>query len=296
MSQFLELIINGVSLGFVYALIALGFTIVFRANRVVNFAHTKVLLLGAYVIALLHDRIGFAGALIVGIASASIASALIEILLVRRLRYADHTTLAILTIAVNVLLTTELTREIGSSILTLGDPFGSGVVHFGGLTLPATRIAAAATGLVIVAVLAYVMRRSSWGLAMRCSAENPETAALMGIRLNRVAVAAWALAGAVAAIGGLFLTTFPTPGVTPNVALVALGAFPAAIIGGLDSLPGAVVGGITIGIVTNLTAGYQDHLGAFGPGLADVTPFLVMVLALLARPAGLFGKAQVSRV
>jgi branched-chain amino acid transport system permease protein len=131
---------------------------------------------------------------------------------------------------------------------------------------------------------------------MRSAAEDGEAAALMGIRLNLVATGAWALAGALAALGGVFFTTFPTPGVDASVGLGALSAFPAAILGGLDSVAGAVAGGLIIGVVATLTAGYQNDLAFLGRGLGDVAPYVVMVLVLLARPSGLFGTRELTRV
>jgi branched-chain amino acid transport system permease protein len=296
MNQFIELLINGISLGFVYALVALGFTIVFRATQVVNFAHGSLLLLGAYVMARTHGSLGFAGAVLAGIAAAALCAALIEILFIRRVRGADLGTLAILTIGVDILLATELTREIGSDTLGLGDPWRDHVVNVGSVTIPQARVAAAVVGLILLAVLGLALRYLDWGVAMRSAAEDGEAAALMGIRLGRIAAGAWALAGALAAVGGLFFTTFPTAGVDANDGLFALSAFPAAIVGGLDSIAGAVVGGLSIGVVVSLAAGYQDQLSFLGRGLSGVAPYVVMMLVLLFRPAGLFGRRQASRV
>jgi branched-chain amino acid transport system permease protein len=150
----------------------------------------------------------------------------------------------------------------------------------------------------IVLLLAFlvVFKFSDWGLAMRSAAEDGETAALMGIRLGRVSAAVWALAGALAAIGGIFLVTFPTPGVDANVGLVALAAFPAAVLGGLDSVTGAVVGGLVIGVVVTLVGGYQSDIAFLGRGLQDVAPYVVMLLVLLVRPSGLFGTRELPRV
>jgi branched-chain amino acid transport system permease protein len=296
MSTFAELLLAGVSLGFVYALVALGFTVIFRATGVVNFAHGSILLLGAYVIARAHPVLGFAGAALAGIAAATLAATLIQVVLIARIRHADPGTLAILTIGANILLTTELTRELGSSILPLGDPWGDRVLRAGGVTIPEARAAAGIAGLGLLLVLGGALRYLPSGLAMRAAADDAEAAALMGVRLHRVAMGSWALAGALAAVGGLFFTTFPTPGVGPNVALVALSAFPAVIIGGLDSVAGAVTGGLIVGVVVTLTAGYSSDLSFLGGGIADVMPWAVMVLVLLFRPAGLFGRKQASRV
>jgi branched-chain amino acid transport system permease protein len=296
MSTLVQLVVAGISLGFVYALVALGFTVIFRATDVVNFAHGSILLLGAYVIARAHAALGFAGAVAAGIAAAALAAAVIQVLLIARIPRADPGALAILTIGVSIVMTTELTRELGSSILDIGDPWGSRVLLAGGISLPEARVAAGLAGLILLVALGAGLRYLPAGLAMRAAAEDAEAAALMGIRLGRVAAGAWALAGGLAAVGGLFFTTFPTPGVQPGVALVALSAFPAVIIGGLDSILGAVVGGLLIGLVVTLAAGYQNDLSFLGGGLGDVAPWAVMILVLLLRPAGLFGRGQASRV
>jgi branched-chain amino acid transport system permease protein len=295
-TQFVELLLSGLSLGFVYALVALGFVMIFKATHAVNFAHGSVLLLGAYVIARTHDGLGFAGAVLVGIASAAALAALVHLVLLRPLRGASADTLSIVTIGVDILLLTELTREIGSDALSIGDPWRNDVVHLGEFAIPEARVAAAVVAVIVLAAFWAAFKFTDYGIAMRSAAEDGQAAALMGIRVNRVAAGAWALAGALAAIGGVFLTTFPTPGVDQQTGLAALAAFPAAILGGLDSLLGAVVGGLVIGVVVTMTAGYQGELAFLGRGLSDVMPYVVMVLVLLWRPSGLFGTRELTRV
>jgi branched-chain amino acid transport system permease protein len=295
-TQFIELLISGISLGFVYALIALGFVIIFKAGRVINFAHGSLLLLGAYVIARLHGSLGFGLAVLVGVVATALVGVLVQVLILRRARGASAQTLTIVTIGVDILLATELTRRIGTKVLSIGDPWRDQVVHVGSVSIPEARIAAAIVAILILAGFLAAFRFSGWGIALRASSEDGETAALMGIRLGRVATGAWALAGALAAVGGVFFTTFPTPGVDANVGLTALSAFPAAILGGLDSVVGAVVGGLVIGVVVTMTAGYQDDLSFLGRGLSDVAPYVVMLLVLLVRPSGLFGTRELTRV
>ena len=296
MNQFVTLFVGGLFLGAIYALVALGFVTVFRATGVINFAQGSMLLLGAYVIGRTHDSLGFWPAVVLGILVAAFAGALIDIVLMRRVRRSDLGTLAILTIGVDILLATELTREIGTDVLSVGAPWGSKVVEFAGIRVAESRALAGLVALVLVAALAAAVKLTDWGIAMRSAAEDGETAGLMGIRLNRVAAGAWALAGALAAVGGLFLTSFPAAGVTGGVGLVALGAIPAVVLGGFDSPGGAVVGGLLIGVVSVLAAGYQDELSFLGRGLGAVAPFAVMLLVLLVRPSGLFGTREVTRV
>jgi branched-chain amino acid transport system permease protein len=295
-NQFGELLISGISIGFVYALIVLGFVLVFKATRVVNFAHGSVLLIGAYVIARTHRDLGFVGAIAVGVAVAAVVAFLIQFLFIRRVRGATADVLTILTLGVNILLATEMTRRIGDATLAIGDPWRDHITHLGSFAIPQARVAAAVVAVILLAILLVIFRFTDWGLAMRSAADDGETAALMGIRLTRVAAGVWALAGAVAAIGGIFLTTFPTPGVDANTGLVALAAFPAAILGGLDSVLGAVIGGLIIGVTVTLVNGYQDELAFLGRGLGDVAPYVVMLIVLLVRPSGLFGTKGVTRV
>ncbi len=296
MNQLLTLLLTGLSLGCIYALIAIGFVVVFKSTRVLNFAHGSILLLGAYVMGRTHQDLGFWPAVVLGIAAAALAAALVELVVMRRVRGADLGTLAILTLGVDILMLTELTRRIGSDVFTTGAPWGSAVVALGDIRIPESRVIAAGVAVVLVAILAAAFKYTDWGVAMRSAADDGETASLMGIRLNRVALTAWALAGALAAVAGLFLASFPSPGIDARIGLVALAAIPAWVLGGFDSMPGAVVGGLVVGVVASLTAGYQDDLLFLGRGLGDVAPYVVMLVVLLVRPSGLFGTKEITRV
>jgi branched-chain amino acid transport system permease protein len=296
-SQFVELLVNGLSLGCIDALIALGFVIVFKATRVVNFAYGSLLLLGAYTVGRYHDALGFGGAVLLSIGVTAAAAALIGAVLLRRTRLADPGTLAILTLGVDIVLVTELTRRIGTDLLTTGDPWGAEVVTIGSAHIPQTRIVAAAVAVALVTAFLAVLRFTDWGVALRASAERPATATLMGIRLSRTAASTWVLAGSLAAVAGVFFTAFPSPGIGGTVGQLALGAaVPAAVLGGLDSTTGALVGGLAVGLTATFAAGYADQLAFLGRGFANVAPYVVMLLVLLVRPSGLFGSREVTRV
>ncbi|TDB87650.1 branched-chain amino acid ABC transporter permease [Actinomadura sp. 7K534] len=296
MSYLLTQLVNGVSLGLVLGLIAVGFVVVFKSTGVLNFAHGSVLLLGAYLVARLHPELGFWGALAAGVAGAALVAALINTLLVRRVAEHDPGVLAILTIGVDILLLTELTRQIGNDVLDIGAPWGASVVSAAGVSLPASRAIAAGTALVLFAALGALAARTDWGLAMRAAAADPDTASLMGIRLSRTSAVGWGLAGALAAVAGVFLTSYPTPGVEPGVSIVAFAAIPAWVLGGFDSVPGAVAGGLVIGVAQALAIGYESELHFLGGGFGEVVPYAVMVLVLLLRPHGLFGQKEAIRV
>jgi branched-chain amino acid transport system permease protein len=297
MSHFLTLLAGGLSLGCIDALIALGFVIVFKATRVVNFAFGSLLLLGAYVIGRGHESLGFAGAVLLALVITAAVAGLIGVVVLRRVRLADPGTLAVITLGVDIVLATELTRRIGSDLLTTGDPWGAEIVTIGGIQVPQVRVAAAVVAAVLVAGFLVVLKYTDWGVGLRASAERPATASLMGIRLGRVTAGAWILAGTLAAVAGLFFTAFPSPGISGTVGQAALGAaVPAAVIGGLDSTTGALVGGMAVGLTATFAAGYQDELAFLGRGFGTVAPYVVMLLVLLVRPSGLFGRKETARV
>ena len=296
MTQFLSLLLNGLSLGAVYALIALGFVIIFKASEVTSFMQGSLVLLGAYLMARFHDTLGFWGALALGVGGAAIAALIVERVLINRLRGAPVISLAILTIGVDLIIVTELTRRIGSDILNLGHPWGGSALKLGGVGITENRALAIVVAGVLISAFFVTFKYSSWGISMRAAAEDGEAAALMGIRMGRVSMVAWMVAGALAAVAGLFAVGAPTPGVTPAVATVALSALPAAILGGLDSTGGALVGGVLIGVAEAMAAGYQDQIAFLGRGFGDVVPYVVMVAVLLVKPSGLFGTREMTRV
>jgi branched-chain amino acid transport system permease protein len=202
---------------------------------------------------------------------------------------------SVMTIGVNLVVQTEIFRRLGIDILPMNDPWGAGVVKVGGIQIPQTRVAALVVGAALLAAFFTWFKFSTLGIAMRAVAEDPETAALMGVRRARVSALAWILAGALAAVAGLFLAVYPTSGVAPTTAAVALRAFPAAIIGGLDSTGGAIVGGLMVGIAEVMTQGYANDLDFLGQGFDTVMPYAVMIVVLLIRPAGLFGTRELHR-
>ena len=296
MSYFLSQVLNGLSYGLVLSLIAAGFAIVFTCTGVLNFAHGAVVLLGAYLVAVTQPTIGFWPAVLVGIVGAAVAGVLINALLVRNLADPNPGTAAILMLGVDIVLLTELTRRIGNEVLPLGAPWGADVVHIGGIALPAGRVLAAGLAVVVFAGLWFLFARTRLGIGMRAAAADGPTASLMGIRLSRTGATGWALAGVLAAMAGIFLTSFPAPGVTPTVALSAFLAIPAWVLGGFDSVPGAVLGGLIIGLVTALTVGYESDLAFLGSGFGEVAPYVVMIIVLLVRPQGLLGSKEAVRV
>jgi branched-chain amino acid transport system permease protein len=298
-SELLSLVLNGLSVGSIYALVALGMVIVFRATEVINFTHPSLLVVGTLIVATAHGTYGlpFWLAATLGIALTAALAALIDRVLVRPFHKRQAVLAAgIMTIGLSIIVETLTTRQIGSQIVSTGDPWGSDVVHILGSGISAARVAAFVVALVLLVAFYIWLQRSDFGVAMRAAADDPETAALMGVRLNRISLLAWAIAAALAVVAGIFLVSYPSAGLDVTVTAVALQAIPAAVIGGMDSTTGAVVGGLAVGLTQVLALGYQEQLALLGRSFSQAAPYLLMLVVLLIRPAGLFGTREVSRV
>ncbi|HEY8478794.1 MAG TPA: branched-chain amino acid ABC transporter permease [Spirillospora sp.] len=298
MNTLLTHLVNGIALGAVYALLALGFVVVYKATQVLNFAHAGTFMAAGYVIWYASRELNLP--FVVAVAAGTVAAAVIGVVLERvtaaSVSAGALVSASIITLGADIMLQAEVNRRLGSRVLDLGDPWGARTVEIGGVTIAQSRLVAGLVTAVVVTALFLWLRRSSWGIAVRAATEDRETAALMGVPLRRITVAAWIAAGAFAAVAVLFLTSFPSPGLDATTTAVALRALPAAIIGGLDSLEGAVVGGLLVGVAEVLVQGYQGGLDFLGEGFYTVVPYLLMMVVLLVRPTGLFGTREVSRV
>lgn len=292
MNTFLQLTINGAGSGAVFALLALGFVIIYRATGVVNFAHGSLVLVAGYLAIRAEESLGFVGAAAVGIIGAGVLAVIIERVLVANSRNADPLALVLLTIGVDVVALEEVARRLGASAPFVRAPWTGDVIHIGDVTVLKGQLVAFAVGVVLIAGLLAVFRFTGWGLAMRAQAENREAAALMGVRNTQVTAAAWLIAGMLAGVAVIFLATpdFAGTGVSRTTHGLALLAFPAAIIGGLDSIGGAVLGGFIVG----LTGAYTQQYISFE--FAKVAVYLVMLAVLVVRPSGLFGTKEIQRV
>jgi branched-chain amino acid transport system permease protein len=287
-----QLLVNGLGKGAVYALLALGFVVIFKATGVINFAHGSLALIAGYVIAITVDDLGFALAGLLGIAAGGLAALLIERLLLSRSRLASPDSLALLTIGVDVVIVEDIFRRLGTTVPYLGAPWDARPIQIAGVTLFSTHLVALVVGLVLITAFFLAFKFTNWGVAMRAQAENREAAALMGIRSSRVTATAWLVAGMLAGVAVMFIVTqdFSGTGLSRSTHAIVFAAFPAAVIGGLDSTAGAVVGGVIVGLTQALTEVYVSI------PFSKVAVFLVMLAVLVARPSGLFGTRELTRV
>jgi branched-chain amino acid transport system permease protein len=295
MSQFLQLLFEGTSLGATYALVALGFVVIYRASGVINFAQGAMLLLGAYLISWLAVDVGLPFALAVGGAMAGLAvlGASFHRVALRGVAGQPTFVLVMITIGAGIAVTAAISAIFGDNPRLLGDPWGSSAFHVGSITITWVKFWGIAVAALALAVYAWFDRATRWGLAMRATAADEEATLSLGVPVRQVHALTWALAGGLATLGGLFLAGFPN---VPSAGLgdAALRAFPAVVLGGLSSPVGAVAGGVLIGVVEVMTSGYAPAW--LGTNFYAVAPYIVMIAILLVRPYGLLGAAPAERV
>jgi branched-chain amino acid transport system permease protein len=297
-TTFLQLLIAGISLGAIYALIALGFTIVYRSSRVINFAQGELLALGAFFTSwlVLTGGLNFWLAFAVAALTTALVGLAFQTFVLRFALGRPEFTIVMLTLGLATVLSSVIPTLFGNFPRSNGDVWGSSAVHLGNVTIFWVQIWTIVAAIAVLLAYGGFTRYTRYGLAMRSAAIDPEAALAVGIPLRRVYGTAWFLAGGVACVGGVFLGGYPST-VSPAISDAALLAFPAIILGGLDSPTGAIVGGFVIGIVQELTQGYQPQHAAFlGNDFYIIAPYVVMILTLLIRPYGLFGSRPAERL
>jgi branched-chain amino acid transport system permease protein len=288
---------SGIALGCKYALIALGFSIIFKATGVINFAQGGFVLIGAYFTYNVTQTWGqnFYLSVVLAMAGGALLGVLVEMLVLRRLVNESPVTVIMVTIGILFVIDNVTTAIWGPDNRNLGDPWGIRTRELAGVTVALRDMWTIAFAAAVLAAFFLFFRYSALGLAMRATALDPEAAMAQGIPARRVHRVSWAIAGAVAALAGAALASGAGQ-LSPATGSLALAAFPAIILGGLDSPLGAVVGGLVIGVVQQMTALFApEHFAWVGNSFELVSPYLVMILILLIRPYGLFGTREVRR-
>ena len=306
-SLLLQQIINGLVLGSMYALIALGYTMVYGIINLINFAHGEVLMVGALtswsVVGALQnwqpDMPGWA-LLAIGLLAAALVCALlnfcIEKIAYKRLRNSPRLAPLITAIGMSILLQT-LAMIIWKPNYKPYPFLLPGAVDVAGATITYTQILALALTAISLAVLSYIVSRTSLGRAMRATAENPRVAALMGVKPDWVISATFIIGAVLAAVAGvMWAANYGSVNHTTGF-LPGLKAFTAAVFGGIGNLPGAVLGGILLGLVESIGAGYlSDWTGGFlGSHYVDILSFGILIVVLVFKPSGLLGERVADR-
>jgi branched-chain amino acid transport system permease protein len=295
-SEFLQQLLNGLSLGAIYALIALGYTMVYGVLRFINFAHSDVFMVGAFIgyyMGKLVPEGTLWGGLIVLCASmigCAILGMTIERLAYRRLRNAP--TLNVLITAIGVSLLLEYSGQVffGAAPRTFPALFPVANFNVGGLILSTNQLAVIVVAALLVLALQFIVYRTKMGTAMRAVSLNPKAAQLVGVNIDVVISFTFALGSALAAAGGI-LYALNYPSIDPLMGVMpGLKAFVAAILGGIGNIPGAALGGLILGTVETFVNGSQWST------YKDAIAFAILIVILLFRPAGLLGKFTVEKV
>jgi len=294
--EIIQQLINGLSLGAIYALIALGYTMVYGVLRFINFAHADVFMLGAflgyYAAPLVPAQTVWGGLAV--LAAAMIGCALVGIL-IERLAYRPlrgAPTLNVLITAIGVSLLLEYSGQVffGATPRTFPELFPAQRFALGSLVISSNQVLVIGVTLALVAALQWIIHRTRIGTAMRAVAQNPRAAMLMGINTNRVIAFTFGLGSALAGAGGI-LYALNYPSIDPLMGVApGLKAFTAAILGGIGNIPGAALGGLLLGLVETLVAG--SALSTY----KDAIAFIILLTILFFRPAGLLGKRTAEKV
>ena len=283
--EFISYLISGISLGSVYAIIALGYTMVYGIAKMLNFAHGDVIMVGGYVSLLAMSSLGlpwWVGVLLAMVAC-TVLGVIIEGLAYKPLRAAPSLAVLITAIGVSYFLQNAAQLLWGASPKSY-TPVVGGSLSLGGLTISGISLLTIAMCVVIMVGLTLFTSKSKMGKAMRACSEDKGAAQLMGINVNRTISLTFAIGSALAAIAGVLLCSFNTSLMPTTGSMPGIKAFTAAVFGGIGSIPGAFLGGMLLGIIESLSKAY------ISTQLANSIVFAVLIITLLVRPAGLLGK------
>jgi branched-chain amino acid transport system permease protein len=293
MDKFIQLTLSGIADGTILALVALGCVLIFKSSAVINFAQGELLMVGAYLAFATIGQIGLAWPIGVALAVALAAGIgmLIEQLVLRPLVGKPAISVIMVTIGLSALLRALIGAIWGTAPLAAPAFIPEAPIRILGASVGANKLWTIAISIVLFSLLTLFFRRSNQGIAMRAVADDQQAALSVGISVEHTWAVAWAIAAVTAAIGGILLASI-FGGVGADIGRAGLLVFPVVILGGLDSIPGAIVGGLIIGLLKQYAGGYLPA----ELGLGEVAPFIILVLILLVRPAGLFGQKLIERV
>nr|WP_321297792.1 branched-chain amino acid ABC transporter permease [uncultured Sphaerochaeta sp.] len=302
-AEFFQHLMNGLTLGGIYALIALGYTMVYGILKFINFAHGDVLMLGAYIGLFLFDwlrgdsplglwtLVAFFLAMIISMGLSAVIGMFIERVAYKPLRKATRLAPLLSAIGVSFILSNGAAWAFGTHSRKFNYPFDNSVIRLGGVVITPHQILILAVSLVMMIILKLFIDKTRMGKAMRATSLDQGTAMLMGINVNRVISMTFAIGSALAAVGGILIAldfkVYATMGT-----MMGLKAFVAAVVGGIGNISGAMFGGILLGLLETF------GVAIFGipTGLKDTIAFGVLILILLLKPEGLFGKVEKEKV
>ena len=292
MELFLQYLMQGLSVGFLYALAALGFVMIFKSSSVLNFAHGELLAIGAFIFLAfsvwwkLPIYLSFLLTLIGTFAMGFI----IERLFLRPLIGEALIEVIMLTVGLAAMFKGLLLVIFGGNLFSYPDFLPAGLtIRWGAINIPPVYVASFIIGIIFLSIFGFFFKYSSQGIYMRSVADNQPAALSLGVHVRRVFAMSWAIAALVCAISGVILGIMNGINVH-DISVMGLKVFPVVILGGLESIGGAIIGGLIIGLLETFTGGY------ISPSLKEVIPYIVLIFILLVKPYGLFGLVEIERV
>lgn len=284
--QFVQQLINGVSLGSIYALIALGYTMVYGIIKLINFAHGDIYMVGAYIgfFAITVAKLSIFPALIISMITTALLGMIVERLAYKPLRHAPRISVLITAIGVSFLLEYGSMYFVSPTPRTFPAVMDNVSYNLGGFVVNGQQLLIFVITIVLMVLLTYIVQKTKVGKAMRAVSFDTETAQLMGIDANRIISVTFGIGSGLAAAGGVLVGIYynsidPLMGIMPG-----LKAFVAAVLGGIGIIPGAMAGGIILGVIEALVSGFVSST------FRDAAAFAILILVLLFKPSGIFGK------
>jgi branched-chain amino acid transport system permease protein len=294
MEFFLQLALNGIVVGSIYALVALGFVIIYKSSGVLNFAQGEFLLLGGYVFwALTEGHAPWPYAAGLTIVFSILLGLALERLILRPMIGEPIISVIMVTLGLSSVLRAIVLGAWGTDTRPYPALFSNEPLMLGPVPISRGYLFSMMIAGALLLAFTLFFRYSRVGIAMRATAFSQEVAQSMGISVRRIFAVSWSIAAVVSALGGILLGAL-RGGVDGSLSVLGLKALPVVILGGLDSVAGAIVGGLVVGVLENLSGGYLDPI--FGGGVKEVAPFVALVLILMVKPYGLFGKVKIERV
>jgi branched-chain amino acid transport system permease protein len=292
MSFFLHLLVNGLSLGFLYALSALGFVMIYKSSSVLNFAHGELMAAGAFLFLVLTTwaELPIALSFILTLAGCFLLGFVIERLFLRPLIGEDLIQVIMLTVGMAAMFKGLLLFIFGGDIHQYPSFLPEALnLHLGIIQIPSVYVATFIIGILFLVMFGFFFKYSSQGIYMRSVADNQPAAMSLGVHVRRVFALSWAIAAMVAAMSGIVLGIINGINVH-ELSSIGLKVFPVVILGGLDSIGGAILAGVIIGLLETFTGGY------ISTSLREIIPYVVLVVILMVKPYGLFGLKEIERV
>jgi len=294
MAIFLELLLSGIMVGSIYALVALGWTLIYKCSGVLNLAMGELTLIGAYVCLTYYQwGLPFPVALLATLCTGFILGLLTERLFLRRMIGEPILAVIMVTVGLAFFFRALVALTWGTDTVVFAPPvFPQEPLRFFGMVFGQVYLWSFVAAIALLVIFTWFFQRSRWGLGMQATADDEMAALSLGVSARRVYALAWAIAFMAAGVGGTLLGNIN--GLNISVGYLGLLVLPAVVLGGLNSVPGAIVGGLAIGVLQNLSDAYLGRLTQ--GGVKEIAPFAFMVIILLFRPYGLWGWVKIERV